>query len=504
MIARLKYSLVLFSLLAPLLAVAQIERSAFTASGRGVATTFVHDYQAIGINPANLAWTDQHKRRVTFGLAEGGVSLYSEALGRKEFRERILGFDQEMTMAEKVEFSREFANTELSMDVDMQLLGLALNFNDRKWGALALNIRDRIHVNSVISSAATDILFLGWNANYFDHLQLDSENGPIIENTENLSPDVLARVVRGISSSSRLASTIFGGSHIKSLWYREFGLSYGREVISGNNWMIGAGVGLKYVQGIAFLDIEVTDSDYTAIGAFSPSFGIDYGDAEDNNPSKVRPNNKSLPSAVGSGFGLDFGLNFQYQEKLRIGVAVNNIGSVIWDGNVYQAEDEFIIDIENDGMNSLNVIAEAAHFAGSKGVFKQQGVASETIALPTNFRGGASYAFTERLHVGVDFLFSLNDAPGSFRKPVYGIGGDYSLLKWLRLSAGYMGGGNYNHRIPAGITFVVANGTWEAGVAARDLLTFVRRDQAVLSAAAGFLRFRVGSIRPPIAEGIYE
>ena len=32
----------------------QIENSSFTATGRGAATTFVTDYQALGINPANL------------------------------------------------------------------------------------------------------------------------------------------------------------------------------------------------------------------------------------------------------------------------------------------------------------------------------------------------------------------------------------------------------------------------------------------------------------------
>lgn len=501
---RLKTAMTTLAVVAPFLLSAQIERSAFTSSGRGVATTFVHDYQSIGINPANLAWNDPYRRRVTFGLAEGGISLYSEALGRKEFRESISGFEEEMTTSEKLEFARQFANSELSMDIDMQLLGVAVNFNDRKWGGIAFSIRDRIHYNSIFNTQATDILFLGWNADYFDQLQLDSDSGPIIENTGNLSQDTLARVVRGISSSDRLASELFGGSHIKSLWYREFNLSYGREVYSTSDWMIGAGVGLKYVQGIAFLDIAVTDNDYTAIGATTPSFGINYGEAANDNPSSVGTNDKTLPSAVGSGFGFDFGVNFQYQQKLKIGVAINNIGSVVWDGNVYEAQDTIIFDIRNDGFNSLNVVEEVEHLAGKDGVFKQQGVRSETIALPTNIRMGLSYAFSEKVQVGADFLLSLNEAPGSFRKPVYGVGGDYSPFKWLRLSAGYMGGGNYYHRIPLGITFIVANGTWEAGIASRDMLTFVRDEGAVISASAGFLRFRVGSIPEIQTEGLYR
>src|SRR5690606_37144189 len=105
MTMRLKTAVVLLAFGVPLAAFSQIERSAFTATGRGVATTVVQDYQSIVINPANLAWTDKYEKRDAFGIAEGGMSLYSEALGRKEFRESISGFDEQMTNAEKFEFA---------------------------------------------------------------------------------------------------------------------------------------------------------------------------------------------------------------------------------------------------------------------------------------------------------------------------------------------------------------------------------------------------------------
>lgn len=484
-------------------AFAQIERSAFTATGRGVATTFVHDYQSIGINPANLAWTDQHNKRVTFGLVEGGVSLYAEALGREEFRESLVGFDDQLTTQEKQDFARSFANSDLAMDFDIQLLGVAVNFNDRKWGGMAFSIRDRMNYYSTFNNQASDILFLGWNADYFGQLQLDDENGPIIENTGSLSPDTLERVVRGIATTQSLASDLFSGSRIKSVWYREYNLSYGREVIATEDWMIGAGIGLKYLQGIAFTDIEVNEDDYRAISATTPSFGIDYGEAAQDNPSNVESNSKNLPSSVGSGVGFDFGLNFMYKQKLRVGVAFNNIGSIKWDGNVYRAQDTIIFDIENDGFNSLNVIEEAEKLSGKDGVFEQEGEMSEVIQLPTNFRAGVSYQVHERVHIGADYFMSLNDAPGSFARPIYGVGGDFQAFKWLRLSLGYLGGGNYTHRIPIGITFTAANGTWEAGVASRDIVTFLRDNGATISAAIGFLRFRVGKIPEVETEAFY-
>src|SRR5690606_38746471 len=71
--------------------VGQSELSVFTTTGRAASTTFVTDYQAIGINPANLGWTWRHAgKHVAFGLAEGSYSVYSNALTRADIRNRLL------------------------------------------------------------------------------------------------------------------------------------------------------------------------------------------------------------------------------------------------------------------------------------------------------------------------------------------------------------------------------------------------------------------------------
>src|SRR6056297_1728659 len=209
---RLRTTVLFVIAVLPLLSEAQIERSAFTSTGRGVATTFVHDYQSIGINPANLAWTDQYNRRIALGLVEGGAQIYSEVLNRNELRDRFSGFNDELTTAQKSQFARDFADSDLSYDMDIQLIGVGVNFNDRGWGGIAFSVRDRLHYFSNLNVQASEILFLGWNADYFDQLQLDSDNGPIIENTGNLSPDTLDRVVRGISTGQNLATELFNGS----------------------------------------------------------------------------------------------------------------------------------------------------------------------------------------------------------------------------------------------------------------------------------------------------
>lgn len=483
---------------------AQIERSAFTSSGRGVATTFVTDYHSIGINPANLAWSNKYEKRYTLGLLEGGVTIYSEALSRSELRDNIAGFEESITPAQKRQFAAQFANSDFAGNFDIQLLGFSVDLNDKGIGGFALSVRDRMQYYSNFNTSASEILFAGWNALYFDQLQLDSDNGPIIENTGNLSADTLNRVVRGISTDPSFITGLFDGSTMKLLWYREFNLGYGRQIVKKDEWSLSGGVGLKLLQGISIIDIDVQGNNLRALSSTSPSFGIDYGNAAANNPSSKPEDNSLLPSSVGMGFGFDLGFNFVYKDKLKVGVAVNDIGSINYKANVYQSKDTLVFDVRNDGVNSLNLLAEADIFTGKDGLFKQEGVARETIQLPTNFRLGASYVVSEKLEIGADFFMSLNDAPGSFVSPIYGLGGDYQPFKWLRISAGFMNGGNFAFRVPVGLTFVAGNGTWEAGVASRDLITYLTKDNATMSASLGFLRFRFGKITPRlIQESLY-
>lgn len=54
---------------------------AYPAVGRGVATTFVTDYHALGINTSALGWgTGYEKKRFTTGSSEFGFSFHSDNL----------------------------------------------------------------------------------------------------------------------------------------------------------------------------------------------------------------------------------------------------------------------------------------------------------------------------------------------------------------------------------------------------------------------------------------
>jgi hypothetical protein len=470
---------------------AQQEFSVFTASGRGVSTTFVTDYQAIGINPANLGFKRTYDtKHVTFGLMEIGLSAYSEALTKANFKKSI-GFNSpEFTYQQKIEAASNFANKALSINADINLFGIS--YQNDKLGGLAFGIRDCFRYYSKFNSQASDILFRGYGSAYFD--QLYGQGGSQVSNTPDNYELYKDSLDYGKATNPLNMSKIFNGSKIQMQYYREYSLSYGKEFEVNDNISIGGGIGVKYLQGFAVIDANSDGSSLSARTAYSPSFNLDFGAVKNSNPSADSTSRTFPPKSAGKGFGTDFGLNVVIRENLKIGLAVTNIGSITYESNVYQVQDTFLVKIENGGANNYNVTSQFETFTKGDGFFKWAGNQKIKIKLPTMIRFGASLKLGEKGEVGFDVIIPATKTPGTFQSVLTAIGGDFKPVRWLRLSAGVSRGGNYSSRvtIPLGLALIVGeNGTWELGVASRDAVTYFRNSGPALSMALGFLRFRI-------------
>ncbi|MDC3337097.1 DUF5723 family protein [Flavobacteriales bacterium] len=478
----------------------QMESSSFTSTGRGGATTFATDYQAIGINPANLGWEYKFDgKKVAFGLTEMAYSLHSEALSkddlRNSFREMINGNGDKFTYNEKIEAAENFAQTGLAFNADLGSFGIA--YMDEKLGGIGFRINDKIQFYSMLGPTASDLFFKGRTSNYFDLLTYVDTTGltndtTIIANNGNLSADSAGNVISGQASIPLNFSELFANSQISMSWTREYNLSYGRKLVGlDSTFMLYGGVGVKFVQGLALLDMESDGNTLTAFSAASPVFGIDYGTAANTNPSAITtPNNGFMPDPVGKGWGFDIGFNAIIKNKLKIGFSVTNIGSITWDGNVYSAKDTLLFDTENEGLNSYNVVNQLGDLVGDEGVFSWNGLASKKVNLPTMFRAGASLRFNDKIELGCDLLLPTNTVPGSLEGAMFGFGADITPVRWLNLSGGFVTGGNYDFQIPLGITLISKNGSYEMGVASRDAITFFTQNGPTLSLSMGFMRFR--------------
>jgi heterodisulfide reductase subunit A-like polyferredoxin len=66
---------------------AQTQGVAYTAVGKGVATTFLTDYQCLGINTSALGWgTGYEKKKMTMGSSEFGFGIYSDVLTSEKLK----------------------------------------------------------------------------------------------------------------------------------------------------------------------------------------------------------------------------------------------------------------------------------------------------------------------------------------------------------------------------------------------------------------------------------
>jgi hypothetical protein len=476
---------------------AQNEFIAYPATGKGVSSTFVTDYHCLGINPANLGWKAYEKKSVTMGSSEFGMSIYSESLAKQDLRDNIWGVVRSgsldsLTYDDKVKAAEGFAS-DFAFNWDYNMFGAS--YQNDKFGGIAFSIRSRATWSSSFDTQFSDLLFQGKFSNYFDTLQYFNGTDTVnIGNYENMGADSSANVISGTASVPNSISEIVGDSYMRLSLNREFHLGYGRKLFGQDStFALYAGVGFKYIQGIAMMNLTSNSSGYSLISAFSPGFDLDYGMVASGNPSTIAGQAQTFwRSPVGQGFGVDFGVNVTMFKYLHIAASVTNIGSMTYTGNVYEGEDTLLVKYNSQGLQDLNIANSVPELLEESGLFKLRGVEETTIKLPGTMRLGASLDLGKIAQIGIDLVAPFDrEIPGSVNGLAYGIGGELRLAGGkVQLMAGFTGGGGYGYQMPLGINFVLGGGAYEVGIASRDAVTFFTQNSPTVSAAFGFARVR--------------
>ena len=474
-----------------LIANAQIENAAFTETGRGAVIAFATDYQSLGINPANLAWGNEYGKRYTLGFAQFGMSFYSESFTRKEFTNALIGSDTKLTLSEKMEAGHALTASDLSLNADVTLVGGAVNTG--VIGNFAFSISFSNQFYGILNEHAADQLFTGYIDPYFDRWVVQNPGGGI-DTIANQGPesDRIADVIKGLASNPLSASELYAGTAFRALSTIEYSIGYGYTAYETADLKFSVGAGLKYIQGLYFIDVNIDeDGTFDAFTASTPALDIDYGSAAFSNPSAIAG---SALKSVGSGFGFDLGLNLELEHRFRLGLSVVDIGFLTFDGNVYTASDTAVFDTKTVGIDSYNIFGNLDAFVGDDGMFKWAGEEERNVALPTQMRLGFGYFPINWLRFGLDVAVPLNDNPGNPDQMSLAAGMDLLPVPAVRISAGAATGANYGFRVPVGLNFILGGGGWEMGVATRDVLYAFRDDRPNLSAAFGFLRYRIGDM----------
>ena len=446
-------------------ALAQVEGTAFSATGRGVATPVLSDYQTLGINPGNLG-VDTSETRFALGFLEFTTSFFSDALTKVELRKEFLSGGSAFTLQEKTEAARQMIEKGLGLDLNIMAVGFGVNFDGM--GA-AFNAQTKVDGFFTLDSMLSNILFQGFNfTEYFDTVVVD-QNGDTV----------------GVSYNPLKVSEIFGNSVIASRMVDEYNIGFGATFFKTDNITLSGGIGYKLVKGLAVQDFRMKDGEFQAFAAMSPVFGVDFDSLEITVPSQVEGDGLK---PVGTGHGFNFGVTAVLQEKLRLAVALTDVGAINWNGNLVSIKDVEVDSLDFSGFDSYNLYTELLEITGGE-LFDWQGEAEWKQSLPTKLRLGGYMSVTDKIGAGIDVILPVNDVAVNFKRPVIGIGGDFRPINQLRLSGGVVTGGYYGDiSVPFGFGLLL--GPWEMGLSTRDVTFFLSKKTPHLSLGAGLLRFK--------------
>lgn len=452
---------------------AQNELSSFTATGRGgVATPFVTDYQALGINPANLGLEEDNQPLLTFGFLELGLGAGSQSLTGTQLKNIAFHADDQLTPADKMALTASFTNgNALNVNAAATSVGVALTL---PVGVVAFSNRQRVVGHVGLNETASDVLFNGSNARiyqvstYQTNGQYDPAKAPMI-------------------------SAALAGTELQLQWTDEYNVGFGTRMLDKEAFKLAVGVGYRYIRGIGMLDVRVTDGQVNAFSSLSPLFKVDYGTVTTSPNFNYRTG--SGLKAVGFGHGFDLGLTAEIGEQVRIGASFTDLGSMTWEGNVLTADDQNLKKVTSGGVDTYNIFKEASQLFGSTSdaAFTYNPDKEKKEILPAKFRAGASVKFGKKVEAGVDAAVPLNKVAGNITSSLVGLGFDFKPVPWVRLSSGVTGGAGYGTSVPLGVTFSSAH--YEAGISTRDIVGLLSDSSPYYSVAMGVLRFKIGRAR---------
>lgn len=446
---------------------AQLELNPFVRSASGFSVVSLTDYQTLGVNPANLGYVSDQKFHIGFVEFSGG--LFSEPLTRDQIFNDFFASDYSFSAAERQEAVNKFTDSRLLASGQINWLGLS--YQDENLGGFAFTVRDKISFNLILNQFTSEMLFLGWNSDYFDKIITDTNGNPTM----------------GVANNPESLAKLGNGSEANAIWTREFAFGYGRSLIKSDDYQLNIGIGAKYILG--YLNAQYYSfnegSELYSMVATSSAFNMDLGD------NSLSPVTGGGLSPVGKGFGFEVGLSGAYKDKIKWGINLSDIGSINWHGNVFEGQNVDFTDIESGGINSYNLFTEAPDIEGIAG-FDWVNVEPQDVKLPMNLRAGLSVAVNDMLELGCEVYYPLLlNTLGGYNNPIIS-GGAVLHLGVLELHGGVSYNEYYGLNTPLGLLFKFGDEKiWEIGIASRDIVGLFQQNNPGPSVAMGVIRMGI-------------
>ncbi len=420
----------------------QIDLGTPIATGKGgAATAITHDWQCIGINPANLGYSDNYK--FSLGLLNVGFSAQSKALDMTTIYNAALHPTNSFTSADKQKLAEQLSTAD-GLNIYGNVNWIAASLYVPKLGGFAFNVRDRVNGHATLSKNTADIIFNG--ANSIPYQDTSIYHQPV--------------------------GYVLNGTHASYYHYREMNISYGRKIIgSEESIQLFGGIGFKYLWGIADMDFKADGNKIDGHASFSSNYGF--------NPTYIKnytaQTTDNIFNTVGKGYAFDIGTGLKIKNNLTFAASITDMGAINWNKNNVIAMDTTMpkLDTSQTGIshwdaNSLpgflyNSVTNAVSLKGGS-PYKTQ--------LPTRLRLGIGLKIGKKILIGADAVMPMNNANGNLESTFFALGGEINLFGTAKLSTGVSGNKNYGFSIPMGFTLGTL-GITEVYIATNDVLSYL-------------------------------
>jgi outer membrane protein W len=455
--------LLLFTGLVYLPVKAQTDGFLFNYMGMGAATAQATDYQAIGINPANLGFDNDYGMALEIGSV--GFSIFSESLLKDDLKYFGPVPGEVLDVNQQAEYAVALAEDGIQMNA--QLVPLALSFSMGKAGAIALSAALKVDQAFQLGGDASGLFFQGFNyEGYIDTVLIDDEGE-----------------LYGVAYEPLSLSSLTEGTSLNFSMNSVLSLAWGRQWMNTEALKIYGGIGLNYTLSYAYIDFHSSAGEIGGQSAFGFDFiqTSDYINTYDPSATPLKP--------VGTGLGVDVGLSADIGERLTVALAVVQMGKVNYTLNALEFNDVVLDTIRFNGIEGTSTLEVINDIIEGEEVLAYSGIEDFSVALPTTIRAGAAYKLSEMITLAGDFNLPVSATAQDFSNAQFGGGAKFTLLKFLNLSAGITAGGNYGFNIPMG--FAVNFPFWEFGVATRDVAFLFGEKKPTRSFAVGVMRFKI-------------
>jgi hypothetical protein len=434
-------------LLASYFVFSQVDMGLPSVTGKGGAANGVaKDWECIGINPANLGWKKNHDFSIS-GLIVG-LSVQSRALDYKQLKTAITHPSDTFSKADKQLFADLFT-CEDGLNMQTNLNWLTFSFKVPKVGGFAMNIRDRSFGHITLNKNAADVLFNGKDAAVF-------------KDTANFIKNI---------------STLFDGTKVSYMRYREMNLAYGTKLfgIGGTKDSSAVsfygGLGFKYLWGLGDFETIVENGVLTGHSALSTKSGIQYGSIKNFTPET----STGIFPAVGVGTAFDVGMGVGIG-KMKITLSAVDMGKITWDKNVLIADDTLLpkpSQFTYGGINSWNAAEQSSHMFNDSGIVRFKPGPAYSTQMLSKFRFGIGYEFSRRFVMGADMVLPMSKNPSNLENAFFAFGMELELATNLAFSVGVAGNSNYGFSMPFGLKLGHFFKIMEVRLATNDLLTYI-------------------------------